>query len=128
MIKAEVAGAIDAIEHEIKKIKSDKVKIKIVGTGIGDISENDVKLASGRNPAIIVGFDVDTDGSAKNLAERSNVEIKTFNIIYKISEWLAEEVEKKTPKVMVEETTAKVKILKVFSSMKDKHVIDGRVS
>jgi translation initiation factor IF-2 len=127
MIKAEVAGAIDAIEHEIGKIKSDVVKIKIVGAGIGDISENDVKLASGRNPAIIVGFDVGIDGSAKNLAERSNVEIKTFDIIYKISEWLAEEVEKKTPKVMVEEVTAKVKILKVFSSMKDKHVIGGRV-
>ena len=127
MIKAEVAGAIDAIEHEIGKIKSDMVKIKIVGAGIGDISENDVKLASGRNPAIIVGFDVGIDGSAKNLAERSNVLIKTFDIIYKISEWLAEEVEKKTPKVMVEEITAKVKVLKVFSSMKDKHVIGGRV-
>ena len=127
MIKAEVAGSIDAIEHELNKIKSDKVKIKIVGTGIGDISENDVKLASGRNPAIIIGFDVGIDSTSKDLAERSNVEIKIFDIIYKVSEWLQEEVEKKTPKVMVEETTAKVKVLKVFSSMKDKHVIGGRV-
>ncbi|MCX6717837.1 MAG: translation initiation factor IF-2 [Candidatus Taylorbacteria bacterium] len=127
MIKAEVAGSIDAIEHELNKIKSDKVKIKIVGAGIGDISENDVKLASGRNPAIIIGFDVGIDSTSKDLAERSNVEIKIFDIIYKVSEWLQEEVEKKTPKVMVEETTAKVKVLKVFSSMKDKHVIGGRV-
>jgi translation initiation factor IF-2 len=127
MIKAEVAGAIDAIEHEIHKIKSEKVKIKIVGSGIGDITENDVRLASGRNPAMIVGFAISIDDSAKNLADRSGVEVKTFDIIYKIGEWLTEVVASKTPKEMVEETTAKVKILKVFSSMKDKHIIGGRV-
>ena len=127
MIKAEVGGAIDAIEHEIKKIKSDKVKIKIVGSGIGDVSENDVKLASGRNPAVIVGFAIGVDTSAKNLAERSGVDIKVFDIIYKLGEWLAEEVVKKTPKEMVEEVSAKVKILKTFSSIKDKHIIGGRV-
>ncbi|MFA6227212.1 MAG: translation initiation factor IF-2 [Candidatus Paceibacterota bacterium] len=127
MIKAEVAGAIDAIEHEIKKIKSEKVKIKIVGSGIGDITENDVKLASGRNPAMIVGFAVSIDDTAKDLAERSGIEVKTFDIIYKIGEWLGEIVSKKTPKEMVEETSAKVKVLKAFSSMKDKHIIGGRV-
>ncbi len=127
VIKAEVAGAIDAIEHEINKIKNDKVKIKIISTGIGNISENDVKLASGRNPATILGFDVGIDLSAKDLAERFNVQIKNFDIIYKISEWLAEEVANKTPKVMVEETTAEAKVLKFFSTMKDKHIIGARV-
>jgi len=127
MLKAQVAGAIAAMEHEIQKIKSDIVKIKIIGATIGNVTENDVKLASGRNPAIILGFDVGVDGSAKDLGERLGVEIKTFDIIYKIAEWLAEEVEKRTPKVMVEETTAEVKVLKVFSSMKDKHIIGGRV-
>lgn len=127
MLKAQVAGAIAAMEHEIQKIKSDIVKIKIIGATIGNITENDVKLASGRNPAIILGFDVNIDASAKNLAERSLVEVKTFDIIYKIAEWLAEEVEKRTPKVMVEETSAEIKVLKVFSSMRDKHIIGGRV-
>ena len=127
MIKAAVAGAIDAIRHEIHKIKNDKVTIKIIGASIGSITENDVKLASGRNPAIILGFDVSTDASAKGLAERLSVTIKTFDIIYKISEWLAEEVAQRTPKVMVEETTATLKVLKIFSTMKDKHVIGARV-
>jgi translation initiation factor IF-2 len=131
MIKAEVAGAISAIEHEINKTAKEaeidgKVTMKIVGTGIGNITENDVKLASGRNPAVIVGFDVDTDSPAKTLAERLNVEIRTFDIIYKISEWLKEEAIKKIPKQMVEELMAEVKILKVFSSMKDKYVIGAR--
>ena len=127
MVKTEVAGSINAIEHEINKIKSDKVKIRLISVGIGTITENDVKLASGRNPAIILGFDVGIDPSAKDLAERSNVRIKTFDIIYKIAEWLEEEVVKLTPKVMVEEITAEAKVLKFFSSIKDKHVIGARV-
>ncbi|MFA6341066.1 MAG: translation initiation factor IF-2 [Candidatus Paceibacterota bacterium] len=127
MIKAEVAGAIQAIEHEINKIKSDKVRIKIIGSGIGNITENDVKLAMGKNHAIILGFDVGTDASAKDLAERSKIEIRTFDIIYKITEWLEEEVVKRTPKVMVAEIIAEAKVLKVFSTVKDKHIIGGRV-
>ncbi|MFA6797431.1 MAG: translation initiation factor IF-2 [Candidatus Paceibacterota bacterium] len=127
IIKTEVAGAIDAIEHEINKIKSDKIKIKVISAGIGDIRESDVKLASGTNPAIILGFDVNIDPSSKDLAERLGIKIEIFDIIYKISEWLEEEVTKRTPKVMVDEVTAKVKVLKVFSSMKDKHVMGARV-
>lgn len=127
IIKTEVAGAIDAIEHEINKIKSDKIKIRVISAGIGDIKESDVKLASGTNPAIILGFDVNIDPSSKDLAERLGIKIEIFDIIYKISEWLEEEVQKRTPKVMIDEVTAKVKVLKVFSSMKDKHVMGARV-
>jgi len=127
MIKTEVAGSIDAIEHEIEKVKNDKVKIKIISAGIGNITESDVKIASGRNPAIILGFDVGVDSSAKDLAERQSVQIMTFDIIYKIAEWLEEEVKNRTPKIKTEEITAEIKVLKVFSSMKDKHIIGGRV-
>jgi len=127
MIKTEAAGSIHAVEHEIDKINKDGMKIKIIGAGTGNISESDVKQAFGKNPAIILGFDVGIDSSAKDLAERSGIEIKKFDIIYKIAEWLIEEVLRRTPKVMVEEVTSEVKVLKVFSSMKDKHVIGGRV-
>ncbi len=127
MIKTEAAGSIHAVEHEIDKLNKEKITIKIVGAGTGNISENDVKQAFGRNPAIILGFDVKVDASAKDLAERSGIEIKTFDIIYKIAEWLAEEVEKRTPKIMVEEVTSEIKVLKNFSTTKDKHVLGARV-
>jgi translation initiation factor IF-2 len=127
MIKTEAAGSIHAVEHEIDKLNKDGIKIKIVGAGTGNISENDVKLASGRNKAIILGFDVKTDASAKELAERTGIELKSFDIIYKIAEWLAEEVEKRTPKVIEEVVTSEIKVLKYFSVMKDKHVIGARV-
>lgn len=131
VVKADVAGALSAIEHEINKVINDpeifgKIKIKIVSSGIGNVTENDVKMASGRNPAIIVGFDVETDSPAKTMAERLGVEIKTFDIIYKISEWIKEDAIKKIPKQMIEEIVAEAKILKVFSSMKDKYVIGVR--
>lgn len=127
MIKTEASGSIHAVEHEIEKINKEGVRIKIISAGTGNISENDVKQAFGINPAIILGFDVKVDSSAKDLAERSGVEIKQFDIIYKISEWLIEEVEKRKPKVIVEEVTAEAKVLKYFSSVKDKHVIGARV-
>ncbi|MFA5652400.1 MAG: translation initiation factor IF-2 [Candidatus Paceibacterota bacterium] len=126
MIKTEAAGSIHAVEHEIDKINKDTQKIKIIGAGTGNVSENDVKLASGKNKAVIVGFDVGIDASAKELAERSGIEIQTFDIIYKIAEWMVEEVEKRTPKVMVEEVTAEIKVLKHFSTMKDKHILGAR--
>jgi translation initiation factor IF-2 len=126
MIKTEAAGSIHAVEHEIEKINKDGLKIKIVSAGTGNISENDVKLASGKNKAVILGFDVKIDSSAKELAERSGIEIQTFDIIYKIAEWLVEEVEKRTPKIIVEEVTAEIKVLKHFSTMKDKHILGAR--
>ena len=127
IIKTEAAGSIHAVEHEINKIQNDKVKIKIIGAGIGNVSESDVKQALGRNQASIIAFDVGVDSSAKDLAERSGIEIKSFDIIYKIAEWLAEEVEKKTPKIFVEEITSEAKVLKYFSSTKDKHILGARV-
>ena len=127
LIKAEVAGALDAIKHELTKIESETVVIKIIATGIGDISENDIKNVTGKGKNVIVGFDVKVDASAKDLAERAGIEIKVFDIIYKITEWLQEIVNENTPKVESEEITAKVKVLKYFSVMKDKHVIGCRV-
>lgn len=127
MIKTEVAGSIYAVEHEIDKINKDGQKIKIISANTGNISENDVKLAMGKNPAIIVGFDVSVDASAKDLAQRNGILIETFDIIYKIAEWLIEEVDKRKPKTFVEEVTAEVKILKYFSTMRDKHILGARV-
>ncbi len=128
IIKTENVGALEGIQHEIAKIKNDYVRIRIVSSGIGDITEGDVKQAtSGQEKAIIVGFNTKVDTQAKILAERDGIEIKIFDIIYKIAEWLEEIAKNKTPKFQVEEITARAKVLKYFSSVKDKHVFGGRV-
>jgi translation initiation factor IF-2 len=130
IIKANTSGVIEAIIHEIKKLETDKIKARIVLTGIGDISENDIKLASGgseNNKTMIIGFSNKVDSLARMQAERFGIEVQTFEIIYKINEWLEEKFKERTPKVEVEEEKGRVKILKVFSKNKDKQIIGGRV-
>ena len=128
IVKADNVGSLDGIIHEINKIKNEKVKVKIIASKIGDISETDVKSATGnKTPITIVGFNVKTDTQAKILAERDGIIVKNFNIIYKLGEWLEEIMLERTPKVEIEETTARAKILKCFSSVKDKHICGGRV-
>lgn len=127
IIKVDVLGTIEAIKHEINKIKNDCVSLKIINEGSGNISENDVKIAGGDSNTLIVGFNVKVDRSAKDLAEKNNIEIGIFDIIYKLTEWLEEEIKKRTPKVKTEKITGKAKILKIFSQTKNKIVLGGEV-
>jgi len=126
VIKAQNVGALEGIAHEMAKIKNDRVRIHIISATIGDITEGDVKLAASKVGTLLVGFDTKIDTQAKHLAERDGVEIKTFDIIYKLTEWLEEKALAITPKIQVEEEAGRAKILKVFSSVKDKYVLGGR--
>jgi len=127
IIKADVAGMIEAIEKEIEKIHHEKLIIKIIGTGAGDITENDIKLAGSAMNPIIIGFGVKASTKAYTLAERMGVSIELFDIIYKLTEWLEEKIKKSAPKVLVEEIVGKAKIKKVFSKTKNKQVVGGKV-
>ena len=111
----------------MQKIKNDRVSLKIVSTGIGFVSESDVKIATTKPLSVILGFDTKIDQSAKTLAERDSVNIQVFSIIYKLTEWLEEYMKEKTPKMKVQETHGKAKILKTFSKTKDKQVLGARV-
>jgi translation initiation factor IF-2 len=127
IIKAADAGGLEAVHYEIKKIKNDKLVIKVIQSGVGDISENDVKNATGRNNTVILGFNVKIDAQAKSQAEKSNTEIQTFDIIYKLSEWLEKRTAERAPKEMIEEATGTAKVLKLFSKAKDRQILGARV-
>lgn len=128
VIKADVAGTLEAIAGEVMKLETERVKIKLVSKGVGSISENDIKAVAGATNPIIIGFHAKVDGNVPLLAERYGITIKTFDIIYKITEWLAEEIVTRTPKVLVEETTGDAQILKTFSKDKNKQVVGGKVT
>jgi len=127
IIKADVSGSLEAIEGEMKKLKAEKVIVKIVQASVGSISENEIKVAVGVEGTIVVGFNVKIDAAADSLRERLGIEVKTFDIIYKFVEWLEELVAAKTPKQMVDEVTGRAKILKQFSRTKEKQVLGGKV-
>ncbi len=126
IVKADTGSSLEAVISEVSKQNTEKVCSEIISCGIGNISENDIRLGTGTIKAVIVGFNVEIDGPAKNLAERNEIEVKSFNIIYKMSEWLNEELVKKTPKVMVSEAIGIAKVLKTFSKVRDKQILGAR--
>lgn len=127
VVKADTGSSLEAVLSEIEKLKTERINAQVISSGIGTISENDVRIADGSKKAIIIGFHTKIDSPAKNLAERSGIEIKIFDIIYKMSEWLKETMTEKTPKVQEKEITGLAKIIKIFSKVKDKQIIGARV-
>ena len=127
VIKADVAGSLEAITHELEKIKEEKLKIKVLAGGVGEITEGDVKTAATADKPLIIGFNVKIDATAKAAAERLGVQVEFFDIIYKLGEWLETFIAARRPKVTTEEMTGRAKILKIFSQNKDKQIIGGRV-
>ncbi len=127
LIKADALGTIDAIKHELDKFESDRIIVRIIDTGVGPITVSDVQNVSATSEAIIVGFNVKVDRAAADLAERQGVEIDTFSIIYELSDWLNTALKNRTPKVEELVPTGSVKLLKIFSTQKNTHVLGGRV-
>jgi translation initiation factor IF-2 len=128
VIKTDVAGTADAVEHELSKIPQDpRLEVRIVSRGVGPVSESDVKLAGSGTPGIVVGFNVKIESIARELAERQGVAIGVFDIIYKLTEWLAEELKKRQPREQTEEASGSARVLKVFSTAKGKVILGGRV-
>jgi len=128
-IKADVIGSLDGVKFELNKITHDKVKLKIVSEGVGDINENDVKLAYGDPNMVVIGFNVDVDKKSQAVVQRSPLplNIKTFKIIYELKQFVQEILQAKIPKEYVEESMGLAKILAIFSKEKDKQVIGGKV-
>jgi len=128
IIKTDVAGTLEAVEKEVRRLDKENIQFKIIHKGAGNISENDIKLLSGAVNPIVAGFNVKVDASARTLAEKFGVIIELFAIIYKLSEWLEAEMTKRAPRMVIDETAGMAKILKVFSSAKTKQVIGGKVT
>ena len=128
ILKADAGGSLEAIEKEIGKINSESAEFRIVQRGIGPISESDVKNAIAGENAIIVAFNMKADKNAIDLAEKLNITLSTFDIIYKMTDWLKEEMEKRRPRVESVETIGKLKIIKAFSRTKEKQIVGGKVT
>ncbi len=126
LIKADTSGSLEALKYEIGKLQIDRVNLKIIGSGLGDIQENDIKMAAGKIGTLIIGFNVKTEGAAKTIAEKLSLQINTFEIIYKMTEWLEELAKTKTPRIEIEEQKGNMKVLKIFSVTKDKYVLGCR--
>jgi translation initiation factor IF-2 len=127
IIKADVLGTSEAIEKEIKKISIDHIYPKIIRSAIGAISEADLKLAQSDKDTIILGFHVALDAQARSLNETLGITVETFDIIYKLTEWLAEELERRRPRQLTRTVVGKARVLKFFSKTKERQVIGIKI-
>ncbi len=127
IIKADTRGSLDALIYEISKLENERIMPRVVLSGLGPVTENDVRAASGTDSPIIIGFHTKIDSQAESLALRLGIPFQIFDIIYKLTEWLDQELKVRTPSVETEEVTGRAKILKFFSKVKDKQILGGRV-
>lgn len=125
VIKADVAGSLDAIAHELGKLRHERAALRIVSSGVGSVSEADVKTASATGGAVIA-FNVATDQIAADAAERSGVGIFAFSIIYELSEKVAELLAERAPSATIEKELGRAMVLKIFSTSAKKQVIGAR--
>jgi translation initiation factor IF-2 len=125
VVKADVAGSVDAIVHELKKITHDRARIVVIASGVGSVSEHDVKIAQASGGTIIA-FNVGVDSIARELAERNTATILSFSIIYELSEKVAELLNKCVPALATDKELGRAKVLKSFSSSAKKQVLGAR--
>src|SRR3989338_3473494 len=127
ILKADTAGSLEAVEHELRKLEGDGLRLNFLRRAPGNISEDDLKLASSSQDVLVLGFKVKTEKSAEELAARRGITVKTFEIIYELGDFLKTEVEKIMPEERLEKVLGRAKVLKVFKKDGRRQVVGGRV-
>ncbi len=117
VLKADVAGSLEALQDELAKVPQERVAIDIIHSQTGGINESDVMLASASD-AIIIGFNVRPLLDAKRAAEREGVDVRTYSVIYKITEDLRNAMEGLLEAVEVEETIGEALVKQTFKASK----------
>jgi translation initiation factor IF-2 len=117
VLKADVAGSLEALQDEIAKVPQERVAINIIHSQTGGINESDVMLASA-SEAIIIGFNVRPLADARRAAEREGVDIRTYSVIYKITEDLRNAMEGLLEAVDVEVAVGEAEIKQTFKASK----------
>ena len=132
VLKADVAGSLEALQDEIAKVPQEQVAIDIIHSQAGGINESDVMLASASD-AIIIGFNVRPLADARKAADREGVDVRTYSVIYKITEDLRNAMEGMLEAVEVEEILGEAEIKQTFKASKVGRiagciVTDGKVA
>jgi translation initiation factor IF-2 len=132
VLKADVAGSLEAIKGMFEKAGTEEVKVKIVHSGVGGISESDVLLA-GTAHGLVLGFNVRPDGSAQKLAKEKNIEIKVYTIIYELIDDVKKALGGLLAPEIVEKSLGRAEVRNTFSVPKSGviagcSVLDGKIT
>jgi translation initiation factor IF-2 len=131
VIKADVAGSLEAIEDEIAKLPQEEVSVNVIRRAVGAVTESDVMLAAASD-AVILSFNVRPVGDARSVAEREGVEIRHYSVIYRAIEELRSAMQGMLAPEEVEVTLGTVEVRQIFRASRvgtiaGSHVTEGRV-
>lgn len=132
ILKADVFGSTEAIKENLMKLSTEKVKVNVIHTGMGGITESDVLLATASS-AVIFGFNVRPETKARQIAESEHVEIKTYSIIYELFEDVKKAMTGLLEKKKVEKYLGRAEVRQTFAVTKvgtiaGTSVIDGKIT
>jgi translation initiation factor IF-2 len=132
IVKGDVDGSVEALTDSLQKLSTEKIQVRIIHKGVGQISESDVLLASASD-AIIIGFQVRPSATARRIAENEEIQIKLYSIIYKAIEEVREAMEGMLSARIEEQITGTAEIREVFKISKvgtiaGCMVLDGKLS
>ena len=117
IVKADVQGSLDPVVGELNKLSGGEIGINILYAETGNIGENDIMLASASS-AIVIGFNVQADVSARRVAEKEGVSIRLYEIIYRMTEDIEKALKGMLEPVVVEKVIGRAQVLAVFSASK----------
>jgi translation initiation factor IF-2 len=131
ILKADVSGSLGAITHALEQIQSDEVRISVLHEGTGDITDNDILLASASN-AIVVGFNTKLDPQARRTAEAEKVDVRLYDIIYKLTDDIDAALKGLLEPEIVEVLEGRAEVRKTFrvgkgTMVAGSFVTDGRI-
>jgi translation initiation factor IF-2 len=130
ILKADVQGSLGAIRHALEQLQSDEVRINILHEGAGDISDNDILLASASD-AIVVGFNTKVDPQARRTAEAEGVDVRLYDIIYRLTEEMQAALTGMLEPEQVEVVEGRAEVRQIFRvgrrAIAGCYVTDGRI-
>ncbi|MDE3191855.1 MAG: translation initiation factor IF-2 [Acidobacteriota bacterium] len=113
VVKGDVVGSVEAVVSELSKFAHSEVRLNVIHQGVGAITQNDIMLASASD-ALIVGFNVRPNAEAREVASREGVEIRTYNVIYQLTEDIEQALVGKLAAVRTEETIGEAEVRALF--------------
>ncbi len=126
VIKADFLGSAEAIEESLMKLNTEKVKVKILAKGLGNITEGDIKRAEDAS-AKIMGFNVRITPAIENLIREKNVDVKTYSVIYDLIKYIKAEMQNMIKAEIIRIDEGRIKVVQIFRTENDKQILGGRV-
>lgn len=128
ILKADTKGSLEAIKQSLEKVKSDQVAIKLIHTGVGEVTESDIMMAAASRGTLVIGFHCEIEAKVRKLAEHLNVEVVNYEVIYELIEDLKKILSGLLEPEILTLELGKAEVLKIFFTGKGEMVVGVKIT